>query len=573
MRFNSGKGKEVSQLFRQFTRKGSIKIILPSVLAVVLFVAAVFGIILPSYQATLMDSKKAMIRELTQVAWEMLMAIEHQERKGELTRKEAQALAIEHIREMRYGTDRKDYFWINDMRPFMVMHPYRTDLEGLDVSGFTDPNGKHLFQAFVSIVEKQGQGYVDYLWQWKDDSSRIVPKLSYVKGFPAWGWIIGTGIYLEDVHMEIERLTRQLTVISAVIALLVSFLSVYITVRALRTEEKRRQAEAELEEYQGQLEQMIEGRTTELREANTRLHAEIIEREEAEAIIRRQNDFLHSVIESLPYPFYVVNVSDHTVVLSNTAAADQGKCQGEKCYTITHRGDKPCDPGQDECPVAEVVKTRKPTVLEHRHFDPEGEEEYVEVHGYPIFDDQGRVVQMIEYAMDISERKKLEEKLRHASITDEMTGLYNRRGFLELARNQLQLAGRNDNESVVLYIDLDNMKWINDNLGHEIGDQALIETATLLKNLFRESDIISRLGGDEFVVFMSTLSNGETERSVVKRFEDELKALNLQEGRKYQLLISAGTVHFDPNAPCSIEELLSKADTLMYEHKKRKKYA
>ena len=80
------------------------------------------------------------------------------------------------------------------MHPHIIVHPYRPDLEGKDISEFADPNGKRLFVEFVKVVKAKKAGYVDYEWQWKDDPGRIVPKISYVKGFEPWGWIVGTGI-------------------------------------------------------------------------------------------------------------------------------------------------------------------------------------------------------------------------------------------------------------------------------------------------------------------------------------------------------------------------------------------
>lgn len=109
----------------------------------------------------------------------------------------------------------------------MVMHPYRTDLEGEDLSDFQDSNGKYLFIEFVKVVKKQGEGYVDYLWQWKDEPTKISPNLSYIKGFEPWEWIIGTGMYIDDIHAEISSIRTRLTVISTAILLLVSLLSVY----------------------------------------------------------------------------------------------------------------------------------------------------------------------------------------------------------------------------------------------------------------------------------------------------------------------------------------------------------
>ena len=108
------------------------------------------------------------------------------------------------------------------------MHPYRPDLEGRDVSQFTDPQGKRIFDACVAIVSKQGAGFVDYSWQWKDDPGRIVPKISHVREFSPWGWIVGTGIYVEDVRAEIGAITRKLSLICLGILAIIVGLSAYI---------------------------------------------------------------------------------------------------------------------------------------------------------------------------------------------------------------------------------------------------------------------------------------------------------------------------------------------------------
>ena len=113
------------------------------------------------------------------------------------------------------------------MTPRMIMHPYRPDLNGTDISDFQDPNGKHLFVEFVQVVKQQGAGFVDYMWQWKDDPVKIVPKMSYIKGFEPWGWIVGTGMYIDDVHAEIAAIRNKLSVISTGILLIVSLLALY----------------------------------------------------------------------------------------------------------------------------------------------------------------------------------------------------------------------------------------------------------------------------------------------------------------------------------------------------------
>ena len=122
------------------------------------------------------------------------------------------------------------------MTPVMVMHPYRSDLEGKNVSDYVDPNNKHLFIEFRNKVKSDGAGFVAYMWQWKDNPDHIVPKLSYVIGFEPWGWIIGTGIYIEDVRITIESITKKLRNILIVILLIIIFISIYIVWQGIKTD-------------------------------------------------------------------------------------------------------------------------------------------------------------------------------------------------------------------------------------------------------------------------------------------------------------------------------------------------
>jgi signal transduction histidine kinase len=132
-----------------------------------LFAAAVFALIVPAMRETLLDRKREVIRELTQSAWSILAEYDKEVAAGVLSKPEAQRLAVLRIEHLRYGKEGKDYFWITDMAPRMVMHPYRTDLNGQDVSGFRDPKGNPVFLEFVRVVKEQHEGYVEYVWQWK----------------------------------------------------------------------------------------------------------------------------------------------------------------------------------------------------------------------------------------------------------------------------------------------------------------------------------------------------------------------------------------------------------------------
>jgi signal transduction histidine kinase len=230
-----------------------LRIVLPTGLTLALFILALFVFIIPTIEKNSMDRKREMIRELTNSAWNILAKLENDERSGVLTREQAQKHAIDQIRNLQYGQKMKDYFWINDMHPRMVIHPYRTDLNGSDLSDYQDPNGKRVFVEFVSVVKKDGSGYVDYMWQDRDNKNLVVPKISYVKGFAPWDWIIGTGIYIGDVQAEITLLIRSVMKIAGVILLLMLVLLAIIIRQSYRTQKQLRVEEEELKKTQASL--------------------------------------------------------------------------------------------------------------------------------------------------------------------------------------------------------------------------------------------------------------------------------------------------------------------------------
>jgi diguanylate cyclase (GGDEF)-like protein/PAS domain S-box-containing protein len=180
--------------------------------------------------------------------------------------------------------------------------------------------------------------------------------------------------------------------------------------------------------------------------------------------------------------------------------------------------------------------------------------------------DGGGLVQVVR---DITERKNLEETLRNSSLKDDLTGLFNRRGLLKQAAPYFDFARRQKENLLLLFIDLDGMKRINDEFGHNEGDNALINTAAILNRSFRSTDIIARLGGDEFTVLVTDLN--ASKEDAITRLNENLKAYNASETRGHKLAFSIGVATLEQERMTCFEELLEQADQAMYEQKRMKR--
>lgn len=225
----------------------------------------------------------------------------------------------------------------------------------------------------------------------------------------------------------------------------------------------------------------------------------------------------------------------------------------------------------ERCPLRLISNGTQHIEVEAEKVRPDGTTSICLVTATPFYNGSGELTGMIEDFRDISERKRMEQQLQTLSITDELTGLCNRRGFMTLAQQQLSYVERAGGEVFIIFADLDNMKWINDTLGHEAGDKALILTAKLLRAVVRETDIVGRMGGDEFAVLLTSASSNDSEPILLARLEQELAVINKGLAPEQQITISFGIAH-DPGG-ASLEELLVLADARMYVVKSRRKAA
>jgi len=261
------RGKHYEKAAAAARRRGSRflwRFILPVITALSLLVGSLFIIIVPISRENMLNLKKETIRELTAVAVGALEYYEGRRGKGLISEEEARRQAAEEIRRMRYGSENKEYYWIIDSESVMVMHPYQPELEGQDLSDYRDredTDGVYLFREAARVALKDGDGYIEYWWQHWDDPGAKALKISYVRYFPEWDWIVGTGVYIQDVETQLNKLIIRLDEIFGGIALISVLLLVWVLAGALRVERRRDAAEEGLKEAKERYRALAEAST------------------------------------------------------------------------------------------------------------------------------------------------------------------------------------------------------------------------------------------------------------------------------------------------------------------------
>ena len=341
-------------------------------------------------------------------------------------------------------------------------------------------------------------------------------------------------------------------------------------------------------------------------------------------VLRTRNadeDLLRAFLEHIPAGVYFKDLESRFVLISRSLAERFGLRDPEAAIGRTD-----FDIFSDEharqafADERQIIQTGLPIVdKEEKETWPDGRENWVVTTKLPLKDDAGRVVGTMGVSRDITERKRAEQQLdeyrnrledlvaertaelmrvnrrlekdivarrqaeqelaikaqelartnqvlENLSLLDDLTGLYNRKGFLALAEHRVKLAYRTGEPFSIAFVDLDHLKQINDSFGHQEGDRALIDTANVLRDCFRESDILARLGGDEFAIFVA---EADMEK-IAARIHEKLAALETVPGRRYKLSFSMGIVTGSSKKDGDIDSLLRHADARMYEEKRAK---
>jgi methyl-accepting chemotaxis protein len=199
------------------------KVMSISIILNVLMLMSAFFYLIPLVEQKLMEEKRNATKDVLDIAYTLIVAYDHRVANKEMTTEQAQKNALSLIEQLRYRDN--DYFWINDLEPKMLMHPNFPELDGKNLSNDKDPTGKYLFVEMVNICKEKGEGFVTYMWP-KPGTKQPVPKLSYVKLFKPWGWIVGSGIYIDDVQVEITRM-RWNIIVSTLISVFIVLIFTY----------------------------------------------------------------------------------------------------------------------------------------------------------------------------------------------------------------------------------------------------------------------------------------------------------------------------------------------------------
>lgn len=279
--------------------------------------------------------------------------------------------------------------------------------------------------------------------------------------------------------------------------------------------------------------------------------------------LRESSRLYQATIDALPYPFHVIDIATRKIVLANKAAYHGGtSVVGQSCYSVSHGVSQPCDDPAHPCPLGEVLVKREPVVVQHIHRAEDGSDLHVEVHAYPLLDDDGEIRRCIEYSVDVTERQRLQQHLTWMAESDPLTGIPNRRKFHSQLQLEIRRAERHKRVLSLLTLDIDFFKQINDSHGHDIGDAVLVEFVRLLQGRLRVTDLLARTGGEEFQVMLpeTTLPNARmlAEKVVQAIREHRFDTVG-------QVTVSIGLATWQQGEAAG--ELIKRSDHMLYRAK------
>jgi diguanylate cyclase (GGDEF)-like protein/PAS domain S-box-containing protein len=283
--------------------------------------------------------------------------------------------------------------------------------------------------------------------------------------------------------------------------------------------------------------------------------------------LKESRKYVNNLLEILPDPTVVIDVNNYKILHANASAKalyNEGATIPAHitCYQLSHHQNTPCDGKDDPCPIQQIMQQKKCASVVHRHFINGGNEVFVELVSRPIFNEEGEIIQIIESQRDITHHINNERRLTEQATTDPLTETYNRLKFDNELELQLEIAQTSATQFGLIMFDLDNFKQINDNFGHDAGDQVLKDIAHLARESIRKTDFLARWGGEEFMILLPN-----TQLSAVKKIAENLREkIDQYCFKKPQHITSSfGVTTSDGMDSCN--ELIKRVDNALYQSK------
>lgn len=551
----------------------------------------------PRMERKMVESEENGLKDIVDVAFVILTNFDTMQREGRITEEEAHQYASDWLSDIRFHHG--EYFFISDaVNGVLVMHPILPELVGKDRINEQDENGVYMHREILNVARTHGSGFVRYMWP-RPGEEDPVQKVTYVRLFEPWGWILGGGIYVDDIKAEVLHMKMYLfygTLIFAVLNLVFSHLIARGITKPLK---KVINGLRDIAEGKGgvALTQRIEIKSIDeigilssgfnkVMESinNLSLFKKVIEEEYSAA------DVCIRLGEALNHYLGIENC------IIFLARMDGYRCAGMNIvYPIgLDESEMNCDSlilGEcDMCKARKhghVISSQSyPSICRLFHSEPDRHHHCVPivVEGRTVgvvqivFDSTGwgtggsegislfRAEQYIREAVPVIETKMLMSSLRESALIDQLTGLHNRRYLHEYTEKIVAGVVRRGHKIGVIMCDIDHFKRVNDMYSHSVGDTVLRETAEMIRHTVREADIVIRFGGEEFLVVLLDIGDGEAMMVAEKiRINVQGNKINLPDGA-FNTTISLGVTEF-PSDSESLWKCIRFADAALYRAK------
>lgn len=500
--------------------------------------------------------------------------------------KDVKREVLKEISQIKYGEN--GYFFVNTLKGRVIAHGEQPDMVGTSIWAYEDTRGNKVFQELLKAVQNP-EGAFSFYWWRMPETGEERPKLAFARAIPEWNWLIGTGLYQDQIESDIKDFEKQLSqeiiydltviLIAVIILIVIVYLSFARLFRTLRMDfdflekcfSSAAQNDTEINEEQIKFYEFVQI----ARSANFMLH----EKADARQKLYDEKQQLFVTLQSIADAVIVVD-KNRKIVLFNPVAekitgTSEKNATGKKLPEVLKFIDEHTGKVK-ACPIPLLAEESS----SHQHSRGElltaksGERYNVQISVSPIMNYDGMAHGSIIVLRDETEEKIKSRKIQELAFYDPLTALPNRILFLDRLKYAMLKARRNTTVVAVLLIDLDNFKELNDTRGHKAGDDFLRRVAGSLKGVIRESDTLARLGGDEFTLFLPAFENVYTASVVAadtgKKITNCISSLPDLDKIQLEITASVGIAIY-PQDGSTLDELIMHADTAMYQAKSQGK--